>query len=161
MTERDMDFEKALLLLQALDDQKVDYILVGALGMTVHGIIRATQDIDLFVRPLEDNIASLRKALNSLFPADGSISKITAEDLAGEYPAIQYNSPDGSLQIDILSKLGDAFSFEDLQFEEKYYEGVRVLVATPETLYRMKKNTVRLQDRADAETIKEIFNLQE
>ena len=44
-----MDFEKALLLLQALDDQKVDYILVGALGMTVHGIIRATQDIDLFV----------------------------------------------------------------------------------------------------------------
>jgi hypothetical protein len=160
MPERDMDFEKALLLLQALDDYKVDYILVGALGMTVHGIVRATQDVDLFVRPLEDNIASLREALKSLFPEDGSISEITAEDLAGEYPAIQYNSPDGSLQIDILSKLGDAFSFEDLQFEEKYYEGVRVLVATPETLYKMKKDTVRLQDRADAEKIKEIFNLQ-
>ena len=160
MPGRDMDFEKALLLLQALDDYKVDYILVGALGMTVHGIVRATQDVDLFVRPLEDNIASLREALKSLFPEDESISEITAEDLAGEYPAIQYNSPDGSLQIDILSRLGGAFSFEDLQFEEKYYEGVRVLVATPETLYRMKKDTVRLQDRADAETIKEIFNLQ-
>jgi hypothetical protein len=159
MPGRDMDFEKAVLLLQALNDYKVDYILVGALGMTVHGIVRATQDVDLFVRPLEDNIASLREALKSLFPEDGSISEITAEDLAGEYPAIQYNSPDGSLQIDILSKLGDAFSFEDLQFEEKYYEGVRVLVATPETLYRMKKDTVRFQDRADAETIKEIFNL--
>jgi hypothetical protein len=83
----------------------------------------------------------------------------TAKDLAGEYPAIQYNSPDGSLQIDILSKLGDAFSYEDLQFEEKHYEGGRVRVATPETLYRMKKDAVRLQDRADAETIKEIFNL--
>jgi hypothetical protein len=161
MPGRDMDFEKALLLLKALDDHKVDYILVGALGMTVHGIVRATQDVDLFVRPLEDNIASLRKALKSLFPEDGSILEITAKDLAGEYPAIQYNSPDGSLQVDILSKLGDAFSFEDLRFEEKHYEGIRVLVATPETLYRMKKDTVRLRDRADAETIKELFNLQE
>jgi hypothetical protein len=65
------------------------------------------------------------------------------------------------LQIDILSRLGDAFSFEDLQVEEKYYEGIRVLVATPETLYRMKKDTVRLQDRADAETNKGMFNLKD
>jgi hypothetical protein len=156
-----MDFEKALLLLKALDDNKVEYILIGALGMTVHGIVRATQDVDLFIRPLEDNIKSLREALSCLFPDDSSIAEITIKDLAGEYPAIQYNSPDGSLQVDILSKLGDAFSFEDLKFEEKHYEGIRVLVATPETLYRMKKDTVRLQDRADAETIKELFNLKD
>jgi len=156
-----MDFEKVILLLKALENHRVDYILVGAIGMTVHGIVRATQDIDLFVRPQDKNIASLREALKSLFPEDSSIEEITAADLAGKYPAIRYNSPDGSLQVDILSKLGQVFSFDDLQFEEKYYEGVRVIVATPKTLYRMKKNTVRLQDRADAETIKEVFNLQE
>jgi hypothetical protein len=66
-----------------------------------------------------------------------------------EYPAIQYNSPDGSLQKDILSKLGGAFSFEDLQFEGKYYEGVRVPVATPETLYRMIKDTGHLSSHQE------------
>ena len=156
-----MDIEKILAFLQALRDAGVDYVLVGAIGMTVHGIVRATQDVDVFVRPEEGNVARLRKALQCVFPEDGSIQEITAEDLAGDYPAIRYNSPDGSLQVDLLSRLGQAFAFEDLRSEEKLYEGVAVCVATPETLYRMKRNTVRLQDRADAERLKEIFELKE
>ena len=156
-----MDYEKVLALLKALDDQGVDYVLVGAIGMTVHGIIRATQDVDLFVRPEEANIARLRAALRTVCPGDTSINEITADDLAGEYPAIRYNSPDGSLQIDLLSRLGHAFSYDDLRFETKLYEGIPVRVATPETLYKMKKRTTRLQDRADAETLKEEFDLED
>ena len=156
-----MDFEKLLVLFKALSDQGVDYVLVGAIAMTVHGIVRATQDVDLFLRPEEDNISCLRTALRSVFPEDASIGEINAADLAGEYPAIRYNSPDGSLQIDLLARLGQAFAYEDLQFEEKFYEGVPVRVATPQTLYKMKKNTVRLQDRADAQTLKEEFDLEE
>jgi hypothetical protein len=156
-----MDFEKVLAFFRALRDAGVDYVLVGAVGMTVHGIVRATQDVDVFVRPEEDNIARFRDALRSVFPDDGSIQEITAGDLAGDYPAIRYNSPDGSLQIDILSPFGQAFVFDDLKSEVRYYEGVVVRVATPETLYRMKKDTVRLQDRADAARLKEIFDLKE
>ncbi|MFH1573607.1 MAG: nucleotidyl transferase AbiEii/AbiGii toxin family protein [Acidobacteriota bacterium] len=156
-----MDFEKVLQFLAALRDRGVDYVLVGAIGLTVHGIIRATQDVDLFVRPEESNVGRLREALQSIFPEDASIAGITAADLARDYPAIRYNSPDGSLQVDILSRLGQAFSFEDLRFEDRLYEGVPVRVATPETLYKMKKDTVRLQDRADAEQLREMFGLQE
>jgi hypothetical protein len=36
-----------------------------------------------------------------------------------------------------------------------------VSVATPRMLYRMKKDTVRPQDRADAERIRESFDLRE
>lgn len=39
--------------------------------------------------------------------------------------------------------------------------GVAVRVATPRTLYRMKRDTVRLQDRADAQALAEKFNLRE
>ena len=144
-----MDFEKLVALLGALGDQKVDYVLVGAVGLTVHGIVRATQDVDLFVRPEVENVARLRAALRRVFPQDSSIDETTAEDLAGEYPAIRYNSPDGSLQIDLLARLGNTFTYEDLRCEEKQYEGVSVRVATPQTLYRMKRDTVRLQDKAD------------
>ncbi len=156
-----MDFEKVLAVFGALRDKRVEYVLVGAVALTVHGIVRATQDIDIFVRPEENNLTRLRAALHRVFPDDSSIEEISAADLAGEYPVIRYNSPDGSLGIDILAGLGTAFSYEDLQFEEKEYEGIRVRVATPAVLYRMKKDTLRLQDRADAEMLKEQFGLED
>ncbi len=156
-----MDIDRILVFLRELKAQSVDYVLVGAVGLTVHGIVRATQDVDIFLRPEEGNVSRMRIALKRLFPDDSSIDEITTEDLAGEYPAIRYNSPDGSLQIDILSRLGQAFSFNDIQFEEKLYRGIPVRVATPEMLYRMKKDTIRLQDRADAEALKEIFGLKD
>jgi hypothetical protein len=40
-------------------------------------------------------------------------------------------------------------------------EGIRVRVATPRALYQMKKDTVRPQDRLDAEVLRERFNLTE
>ena len=154
-----MDFEKVLEFFRALHDEGVEYVLVGAVGLTVHGIVRATQDVDVFVRPVDENVRRLRAALRRVFPGDSSIDEISAEDLAGEYPAIRYNSPDGSLTIDIIARLGEAFAFENVRSEMKTYEGVSILVATPKTLYDMKKGTLRLQDRADAESLKEEFDL--
>jgi len=40
-------------------------------------------------------------------------------------------------------------------------EGTHISVATPRMLYRMKRDTVRPQDRLDAEVIKEEFKLEE
>jgi hypothetical protein len=156
-----MDIERILIFLRELENQNADYVLVGAIALTVHGIIRATQDVDIFLKPEEENISRMKTALKCIFPNDASIDEINAADLAGDYPVIRYNSPDGSLQIDILSRLGQAFSFPDIQFEKKLYEGVPVRVATPEMLYRMKKDTVRLQDHADAAALREIFGLKE
>src|SRR3990170_8184867 len=55
-------FEKFLKLLSALELKKVEYILVGGYAVILHGFLRATQDIDLFVNPTEDNIARLQSA---------------------------------------------------------------------------------------------------
>ena len=63
--------------------------------------------------------------------------------------------------VDILARLGEAFRFEDLESEELVVEGVRLRVATPRTLYRMKKATLRPQDRFDAEAICDRFGLEE
>jgi len=37
------------------------------------------------------------------------------------------------------------------------FPGVRVCLATPRQLYEMKRDTVRPQDRADAEALREAF----
>jgi hypothetical protein len=104
-------------------------------------------------------VERLKAALHSVFP-DPEIEGISAEDLCGSYPAVRYVPPDG-FGFDLLTKLGDAFRYEDLETEEKSYEGVPVRMVTPRTLWRMKKDTVRPTDRFDAEALAERFGLGE
>jgi tRNA nucleotidyltransferase (CCA-adding enzyme) len=90
-----MDFAEAKRLIAAFERHRVAYVLVGSMAMAAQGIVRATRDIDVFVAPDADNIARLRAALHDLFD-DAAIDSITAEDLAGEYPAVQYVPPGGA-----------------------------------------------------------------
>jgi hypothetical protein len=131
------------------------------MAMAAQGIVRATRDADFFVAPDEQNVERLRHALKSLFDEDPKVDEITAADLGGEYPAVEYTPPHGRYSMDILSRLGEAFRYEDLEAEDVVVEGVRARVATPRMLYRMKKDTMRPQDRMDAETIRTRFGLKE
>jgi hypothetical protein len=124
-------------------------------------LTRATRDVDFFVDPHPENIDRLRRALKALFNDDPNIDQISAADLGGEYPAVQYTPPHGQYSMDILSRLGTAFRYEDLEVETIQVEGIRARVATPRMLYRMKKGTVRPQDRIDAETIRNRFGFEE
>jgi nucleotidyltransferase AbiEii toxin of type IV toxin-antitoxin system len=155
-----MDFDKFLELLRALAREGVDYVLVGAVALGVHGLLRATEDVDLFIRPDGENVERLKRALRSVWD-DPEIAGITAQDLAGEYPTIRYGPPGEGFVVDLLSRLGSAFAFEDLEAETLSLEGVPVRVATPATLYRMKKGTVRPIDRADAAALREKFRIPE
>jgi hypothetical protein len=65
------------------------------------------------------------------------------------------------LYFDILTRLGEAASFETVAAETKDIEGTRVNVATPAALYRLKKSTVRAKDHQDAAALRERFNLRD
>lgn len=56
--------DKFFAVLKSLSDQKVDYILVGGFAMVLHGVLRLTQDIGIFIRNDEINLEKLRKALS-------------------------------------------------------------------------------------------------
>jgi hypothetical protein len=130
------------------------------MAMALQGLPRATQDMDFFVSPDTENVERLKRALKSVFH-DPRIDEISAEELAGEYPAIQYVPPEGDYSLDFLSRLGEAFRFEDIEADDLVVDGIRVRVATPRMLYRMKKGTVRLQDQADAAALKSRFDLED
>jgi hypothetical protein len=97
---------------------------------------------DIFIPPDAKNIEQLKTALHDVID-DPDIEQITAHDLLGEYPAIQYVPPDGSFHIDIVTRIGEAFAFADLEVERIPFEQITVPVVTARTLYRMKKDTVR------------------
>ena len=147
-------------VLEALEREQARYVVFGAVALAVHGLPRATEDLDLFVAPDRENIERVKAALRSVFH-DPHIDEITADDLLGDYPAVQYGPPDGPFHIDILTRLGELFDFASLESERISFGGVLVTVVTPQMLYRMKRGTVRPKDHVDAERIAKRFNLKE
>ena len=147
-------------VLAALVEAQVEFIVFGAIALMAHGLVRATQALDIFVRPDAQNVDRLRAALKRVYPEDASIDEISHVDLAGEYPAIRYNAPDG-FGLDILSKLGNAWTYDGIEHEVKELQGVRIRVATPAMLYRMKKDTLRWKDKIDDAALRERFGLEE
>lgn len=153
-----IDLERLLLLLRALNRERVDYVVVGAVALGLHGLARATEDLDLFVRPTPDNVAGLKRALSAVW-SDPDIETIDAGQLAGEYPVIRYGPPDGAFTLDILARLGERFEFDDIEAKEVELEGEPVPVATPRMLYLMKRDTARALDHADAAALRRTFDL--
>ncbi len=84
-----MEPDKLFSLLQALDEQRVDYYVFGGMALNIHGLVRATEDVDLFVRPDRENIEGrLRTAVQQVFPDDPTVNEISPDDLMGPYPAV-------------------------------------------------------------------------
>ena len=155
-----MDSNVVLKILRALDAEHVEYKLVGAIALGVQGLVRATQDIDLFVRPTVENIERVRRAFGSIWD-DASLAEITAEDLAGDAPTLRYAPPGEEFVIDLIARLGEAFDFDSIESEIVDLDGFGVRVATPRMLHAMKRDTLRPQDRADAEALRRHFGLGE
>lgn len=149
-------FKYFIKVLEALDKQKVDYILIGGVAVILHGLERLTRDIDVFVKMEAKNIERLRKALHSVFN-DASIEEITLNELQ-DYPVIRYGTSDG-FYIDIMARLGEVATFEDLEYEIINYQGIEIKIGTPETLYNLKKDTVRHKDKIDALFLKELIKV--
>lgn len=153
-----MDIVLIERVLAALEDHHVDYIVFGAVALALHGLPRATEDLDLFIAPDRENIEKLKSALRSIFN-DPHIDEITAEDLLGDYPAVQYGPPEGPFHIDLLTRLGEIYDFANLETQRVQFGSITVSVVTPAMLYRMKKNTVRPKDHVDAARIAERYEL--
>ncbi|HEY0510844.1 MAG TPA: nucleotidyl transferase AbiEii/AbiGii toxin family protein [Thermoanaerobaculia bacterium] len=155
-----MELDEALRVLASLAEERVDYVLVGGAALAFHGLVRATEDLDFFIRPTAENIERLRRALHAVYD-DPSIDEISTEDLLGDYPAVRYYPPEGEMFLDILTRLGEFATFDSLEVEEIESHGIPIRIASPRTLYWLKKDTIREIDHLDAERLKEKYRLDE
>ncbi|OPX32105.1 hypothetical protein B1H10_07945 [candidate division KSB1 bacterium 4484_188] len=147
-------FNAFLKVLNSFDKHRVKYVLIGGVAMILHGMERLTRDIDIFIKMNHENVARLREALFSIFK-DDYVGEITFEEF-DKYPVIRYGTPDG-FHIDFLVRIGELFSFEDLEYEIIEYQGIKINIATPEMLFKLKKNTIRERDKIDAIFLKELI----
>lgn len=58
-----MDRDEILRVLKAFEAAGLEYVLIGAAAMGFHGVVRATEDLDVMIKGTAENIERLRAAL--------------------------------------------------------------------------------------------------
>jgi hypothetical protein len=94
-------YDEARALVRALDEQRVEYALCGGLAMAVHGVPRATVDIDLLIAPGSlDRVRALARGLGYVFDSQ----PMTFAGGAVEMRRISKPDPEGGdvLKLDLL-----------------------------------------------------------
>jgi hypothetical protein len=140
------DFKELLL---AFNEHDVEYLIVGAHALAAHGHVRATKDLDLWVRPDESNA---QKVLRALSDFGAPLSSLTAGDLSRKETIFQIGLP--PLRIDIITNI-DGVEFEDAWPDrlETSFGGVPAFVISRQHLITNKKTAARLQDLADVQEL--------
>jgi hypothetical protein len=124
---------------------RVEFLLVGAYAMAVHGLPRATGDIDLWVRCDAENA---RRIMDALARFGAPLTEIRAEDFTTPGTVVQFGV--APRRIDILTAI-DGVEFEEAWPErtEVALEGLTVPVLSRKHLLENKRAANRPRDRAD------------
>lgn len=134
-------------LLHEFSASEVEFLIVGAHALAVYGHVRATKDMDVWVRASRENGV---RVLHALERYGAPLHGLTADDVASGQVVLQLGV--APVRIDILT------SVTGVSFDEAWQsrhavdvENVAVGVLSRQHLIQNKQATGRLQDLADVE----------
>ena len=132
-------------MLSALSAAKADYLVVGAHALAAHGVVRATGDLDIWVRPTRINADRVWSALTAF---GAPLDKITKGELASDDIIFQIGVAPN--RIDILTAISG------VDFDRAWVNRVTIVlvdlqvpVLGKEDLIINKRSAGRPQDLAD------------
>jgi len=139
-------------ILKALHNEGARFMVVGAHALAVHGVPRATQDIDVWIDPSRENSARVWKALVE-FGAPLSDLRIGPDDLATPGIVVQVGLPPN--RIDLLTALTGLPDFASAWSGRVSHQvrGLMVPFLGREALVQNKIATGRKKDLADVEAL--------
>lgn len=132
-------------MLSALSDANVEFMVVGAYALAAHGYPRATGDLDIWVRPSEDNAQRVWHALKQF---GAPVSKLNVADFSA--PDVVYQIGLAPRRIDILTSISGVV-FDDGWPHRIVVEldGYKIPVLGRAQLILNKKATGRPKDLID------------
>ena len=148
---------KQTLLLAAFDAAVVEYAVVGGVAVNAHGYVRATHDLDLFIRPTIENAQAAFQALLQLgVPLEG----LEPGDLLDDEENLRFGPEQD--HIDILASIGE-MSFDQVWRNrvETKLNGIAVPFISKADLIENKRQVGRLRGLADAEELALIPGLEQ
>lgn len=136
-------------ILRTFNEHNVDYLVVGAHALAAHGHVRATKDLDIWIRPESANVT---KVLQALAEFGAPLLDLTQSDLTSPGTVFQIGIP--PLRIDILTAI-DGVNFQEAwvdRFETTFGEQATSVLSLKYLIIN-KKASGRLQDLADVERL--------
>jgi len=134
-------------LLSEFNARGVEYLVVGAHALAAHGRVRATGDLDVWVRPDATNAKRVIEALSAF---GAPLHDLSVEDLSR--PGTIFQIGVAPLRIDVLTGI-DAVEFDEAWSSRflAQFAGEPVAVLSVPHLIRNKRAVGRAQDLADVE----------
>lgn len=134
----------------ALIDNKVDFVLIGGYALAVHGVVRATGDIDFLYRSTAGNVRRLCVALREFGAPENII-----DEAALLLPDTVTQFGQQPQRIDLLNAI-DGVTFKEVWkgSERTDIEGNSVRVIGRAEMERNKAATGRKKDRDDIRALK-------
>jgi hypothetical protein len=130
----------------------VEYLVVGAHALAVHGHVRATKDLDVWVRPDPENA---KRVLRALAAFGAPTQELTEADLTEPGLIFQIGVP--PVRIDIVT------SIDGVAFDEAWpariltrFADQQISVLSKQHLIQNKRASGRTQDLADLERLEGI-----
>jgi hypothetical protein len=150
----DIFFEEHKKLFVALAKGGVEFMLVGGYAVNVHGYVRTTNDMDIWVKPDNQNKLKLTAVLRAKGFDEAGLKFIEQQDF--EKPFV-FHIGKKPLTVDFLTKIsGVTYEEANNQKMELPLKDITVPVIQLHHLILSKITTGRLQDKADVERLQEI-----
>jgi predicted nucleotidyltransferase len=138
-------------LLKLFNQKNVKYMLIGGYAVSIHGFVRATNDIDLVVSNDAENARNIVAALAEFGFSSGSLSEEHFTE--GKQVVRMGVEP---IKIEILNYLeGPGFAGAYERRKTVHVEDIKIDVISLEDLYANKAAVGGQQDIADIEKLKE------
>jgi hypothetical protein len=99
----------------AFFDERVDFLIVGAYALAAHGLVRATSDIDVWVRR---SLLNAERTLAALIRFGVPTSQLTEVDFVAPDIVVQVGVP--PVQIELITSLSG------IDFDEAWVDRVQV-----------------------------------
>jgi len=144
--------EKQISLLAAFTAAGVEFAVVGGVAVNTHGYVRATHDLDIFIRPTEENA---RVAFGALLALGVPLEGLEPADLLSDSENLRFGPEED--HIDILASIGE-MNFDQVWRNrvETMVDGVMVPFISKADLMENKQQVGRLRDLADVEELAQI-----
>jgi len=152
LASREPTVEDLRNLCRELNQREARYIVIGGFAVRAAGYNRSTMDIDLIVASDSDNETRLFGALATL--PDNAVRELQPGELE-RYSVIRIAD---EIVVDLMVQAsGIDFLEASKHSTTREVDGVKIPFASPQLLWRMKRNTHREKDAADLLFLRQWF----
>lgn len=157
-------------IFRQLNKQRVKYLVAGGIAVVLHGVVRFTADLDLFVKLTTENWARFIKAMREL----GYRSKLPVklEGFANEKKRKEWIEKKGMKVFSFYHpkkqlELIDIFVKEYIDFDSAYRhkklvkaKDITIPLVCIKDLKKLKRIAARTQDLADISSLEELEKIE-